>query len=458
MSIRAEGKYLLISLPLSFILPPLAAAGGVWFGNFHIFNDFIQLGITLALVFFGGFFLARWGPLPRSFLIRWLPLCLPLFCLLAGSIPFFRMAGLSSLLNVFLLAAVLLYVSHLAAFALGCRRRPSAGRRRGALYLGALLFCGMGAAGLNIWLIHRDTFFGRPSAEDIGHGVNVGDYMPLAPGNKLVLPAASTSLRLERNHPRLDGAIAALPLYGAAAQALYAGLDEKAIREVVSCHNTRNALIRLENGLADIFFGARPSPEQMDSLRWAGLTPELIPLALEAFVFFVHRDNPVTGLSLEQIRDIYSRRLTNWRELGGPDARILPFQRPEGSGSQSAMRTMVMRGRSLATPLHEEYHEGMGELIRAVAEYRNRDNALGYSFRWYATEQFPSLDIRFLAVDGVLPSLENIRNGSYPLTGELLAVTCRPASPETKTLLSWLRGPEGQDLVARVGYVPLEAD
>ncbi|MDR2801437.1 MAG: substrate-binding domain-containing protein, partial [Desulfovibrio sp.] len=193
----------------------------------------------------------------------------------------------------------------------------------------------------------------------------------------------------------------------------------------------------------------------LDRLRAAGLSPQITPIAREAFVFVTHRDNPVNSLTLGQIRDIYGKKIQNWREVGGSDAKILAFQRPEGSGSQSAMLALVMKDRRPAAPLREERMEGMGGMIRAVADYRNRANSLGYSFRWYASEQFPSGDIKFLAVDGIAPDARAIRSGAYPLTTQLVAVTCRPLSRESQALLDWLTGPEGQALIAKTGYVPL---
>jgi phosphate transport system substrate-binding protein len=97
----------------------------------------------------------------------------------------------------------------------------------------------------------------------------------------------------------------------------------------------------------------------------------------------------------------------------------------------------------------------MGDIVIGVAAYRNSENAVGYSFRWYVTALFSSPDIRLLAIDGVEPTVENIRSGAYPFTVPMLAVTARPLSAESKSLLDWITGPEGQDLLERVGYVPL---
>jgi phosphate transport system substrate-binding protein len=132
----------------------------------------------------------------------------------------------------------------------------------------------------------------------------------------------------------------------------------------------------------------------------------------------------------------------------------LAFQRPEGSGSQTVL-LRIMDGNALAKAPREGQAQGMGDIIIRVAAYRNRNNALGYSFRWYATVLFANPDIRLLAVDGIEPTPENIQSGTYPLSVPVLAVTARPLSPQGKNLLDWILSPEGQDLLKRVGYVPL---
>jgi phosphate transport system substrate-binding protein len=294
----------------------------------------------------------------------------------------------------------------------------------------------------------------RGEEVSVGHGVPVWDYLPFTEDNGLVRPVSTPSVRISANYPRLDGAIAAWPVYAAFAQAVYKGLDENTVRAFVDCTNTVNAYQRLAEGAVDIFFGMIPSQEQRDYAASKGLTLAEVPIGKEAFVFFVHKDNPVRSLTLEQLRDVYSGRVTNWKELGGPDKRIMAFQRPEGSGSQTAMRT-VMAGQSMREPQQEEFHKGMAGIIQAAAAYRNRGNALGYSFRWYATVLYTHPDIRLLAVDDVEPTAENIGSGAYPFTVPLLAVTARPLSAESQSLLTWITGHEGQDLLERVGYVPL---
>ena len=193
----------------------------------------------------------------------------------------------------------------------------------------------------------------------------------------------------------------------------------------------------------------------MREAKERGVTLRLIPIGQEAFVFLTHTDNPVSTLTREQIRGIYTRRIDNWKELGGANARILPFQRPQNSGSQTIMEHMVMEGKPLTEPLREEFLYEMGGVMVRLADYRNEAASIGYSFRRYALGQ-KMKDLKFLAVDGVDPSPEHVADGTYPFIARFYAVVRdEDSTPELKALLDWFTGPEGQALVQKAGYVPM---
>jgi len=124
---------------------------------------------------------------------------------------------------------------------------------------------------------------------------------------------------------------------------------------------------RLIRGEVDLILFAQPTPAQRAAAEAAGVELKLTPIGREAFVFFVYTDNPVTGPSSTQIRGIYRKRIVKWFELGGLDEAILPFQRPAGSGSQTALELKVMEGAPLPALLREELREGMGCVLQCVA-------------------------------------------------------------------------------------------
>ena len=129
------------------------------------------------------------------------------------------------------------------------------------------------------------------------------------------------------------------------------------------------------NGDVDIFFGAEPSAEQKKLASDAGKELVYTPIGKEAFVFFVSEDNPVDGLTSEQIRNIYSGNITNWKKLGGRNLPILAFQRPQNSGSQTKMEKF-MGDAKLKEPLKVEFEYSMVGVISAVADYQNKETAI----------------------------------------------------------------------------------
>ncbi len=170
-------------------------------------------------------------------------------------------------------------------------------------------------------------------------------------------------------------------------------------------------------------------------------------------------ENPVDGLTSEQLRDIYSGKVSNWKTLGGRNKRILPFQRPENSGSQTMME-YFMGDTMLKQPLKTEYVGSMGDLIVRTARYQNKDTAIGYSFRYFASimakDTANTNQIKYLSVDGIYPDTEAIRSGDYPLTTELYAVSLADnPNPNIEPFLEWMTGPQGQQIVSDTGYVAL---
>ena len=293
--------------------------------------------------------------------------------------------------------------------------------------------------------------------ERVQDEVNLYEYRPFGHNDKIDSKLKQLNepptISFTENYPKLDGATAAYPVYSAIAQELYSGLDEASAEYYVACSKTDTAYERLINGEIDIFFGAQPSSQQIEMAKEKGIEFVLTPIAKEAFVFFVNKDNPVDSLTLAQIQDIYQKKITNWSNVGGNKERIMPFQRPENSGSQTIMVVMVMRDKTLPTPILEEYAAGMGGVINQVAEYRNYSSAIGYSFRYFATGMKPNDNIKLLAIDEVSPTIENIRNGTYPFTVDVYAVTTNSTNENTEKLIQWILSEQGQNFIEDSGYV-----
>ncbi|MGL4941708.1 MAG: PstS family phosphate ABC transporter substrate-binding protein [Thermoguttaceae bacterium] len=294
---------------------------------------------------------------------------------------------------------------------------------------------------------------GERKREPWADETNLYSYHPFSRNNKLVVIKDAT-LAIEENHPRLHSPIALYPIAAAAVQAIYLGVNENEAQSLVKGGTSPQAFDSLISGGSDAIIALRPSDKQLQAAAAAGKTLTITPIGREAFVFFVNTRNPVSSLTAEQIRRIYSKEVTVWDEVGGTHNKIVPFQRPEGSGSQTAMQRF-MGTTPLATPLKEEYQRLMGGIVNRVADYRNYPHAIGYSFRYYVTTMFANANIKLLTVDGVEPTEETIRNGDYPLVSELCFITAGSDNPHLDALRAWFLSPQGQQLVADVGYVSL---
>ena len=294
-------------------------------------------------------------------------------------------------------------------------------------------------------------------------------YEPFAEGSKAVYLDEEATLKFAEPSIDMDGATALYPVYSAFVQAVYPEgkydiydfkYNEDEGYGQVTCTGTIEAYERLIEGKTDIIFCAAPSKDQLALAEAEGVQLHLTPIGREAFVFFVNSENPVEGLTVEEIQGIYTGRVKNWRELGGKNQKIRPYQRAENSGSQTAL-LRLMEGLPLMEPEKEDRISGMGGIITQVASYRNHKNAIGFSFRFYSTEMVENEQIRLLALNGVKPTKETIRSGEYPISSNFFAVTAspigEPAPEETngdlRAFIDWILSEQGQGIIELTGYV-----
>ena len=304
------------------------------------------------------------------------------------------------------------------------------------------------------WL--REEKFPTSNREiKVSENIDSEDY---APGHRSQLTALRGTPRLSftQNWPRMDGATAAYPLYASAFYALNRLLpDDLAVKDYLLHSRTPDAYNHIIEGKSDIIFVAQPSARQKKRARDAGVKLIYTPFAREAFVFIIHQENPVQSLSEEQIRAIFSGKIIHWSDVGGKGKTIQPWQRPEDSGSQTVMLAKVMKGVTMLPPKETEISTAMSGVIREIAEYQNTRGAIGYTFRYYATQMYSSSNIKLLSINGITPTVDNIRNNSYPYTIDVYMVTRENPTSETQKLVQWFLSPQGQRLVQDVGYVPI---
>lgn len=270
--------------------------------------------------------------------------------------------------------------------------------------------------------------------------VEVDEYLPFAEKTKIVKKEAT---KLDGDLPVIDGAAALVPVFNSFVYSLY---PENSVKyengdftsdSALQYHNTRGAYKGLVDGDIDIAFCAKPSDEQVQYGLDKGVELELIPIGREAFVFLVNKNNPVDNLSMSQLKDIYSGKITNWKDVGGANRPINVVQRNQGSGSQTTLEKLF--GKDIASNFFGPFGA-----------------SIGFSFRFYVEELTRHGHIKMLELNDVYPSKENVQNETYPIVSNFYAVIRKgemESNPNIKKVIDFILSPTGQDIIDEIGYV-----
>jgi phosphate transport system substrate-binding protein len=209
----------------------------------------------------------------------------------------------------------------------------------------------------------------------------------------------------------------------------------------------------LINGTTDIAASSRPiKTSEVEKLKARfATTGYSYPIARDGLSVYLNSANPVKELTLAQLRDIYTGRITNWKDVGGNDAAIILYSRENSSGTYQYFKDNVLMGKDYSP--RAQTLQGTAAVVNAVAKDAN---GIGYGGAAYAK------GIRFAAVKkdekspGILPTLETVRSGQYPISRYLYLYTRVKATRDMKAFIDWATGPEGQQIVAKVGYFPVK--
>ena len=304
---------------------------------------------------------------------------------------------------------------------------------------------------LSVYMLLTGRLANNFSSASQSKMIDVAKYLPHNESSDLA--RIDSSLKLYEDLPVLDGAAALVPVYAAIVNAVYpegsvtyeggAFSDDNyygenfAADSKMQYKNTVRGYTAIVDGDTDILFCAAPSAEQKQYAADKGVELVYVPVGLEAFVFFVNENNPVDLLTVEQIRSIYSGEFTNWSDVGGANRVINPVTRLAGSGSQSAMESF------------------MGEReIAPKSPLAILGASIGFSFRYYMDGIVGNDSVKMIALNGVYPSAENIRNGTYPIIAKFYAIyRADNENPNIPILIDWILSDEGQTLIEQSGYV-----
>ncbi|MDR0223417.1 MAG: phosphate ABC transporter substrate-binding protein [Oscillospiraceae bacterium] len=197
----------------------------------------------------------------------------------------------------------------------------------------------------------------------------------------------------------------------------------------------------VESRTADVGMSSRELNEKEREL-WSTV------IAKDGLALIAHPDNPVDNLAIGQIRDIYSGKITNWRELNGADAKIHIISREEGSGTRSAFEDMVMAGEPVTPKAIVQNSNGAVRLLVS-----NDPNAVGFISLGLIGNQAGLKPVKALKLDGVSPTRENVINGGYSLYRPFLLVAESEPEGAAKLFVDFILSEEGQRLLVEEGLV-----
>jgi phosphate transport system substrate-binding protein len=155
----------------------------------------------------------------------------------------------------------------------------------------------------------------------------------------------------------------------------------------------------------------------------------------------------VKSLTREQIREIYSGAITNWKQVGGPDEDIYVISREEGSGTRDDFNEAVLGNRTAETPGIDTVANSGAEVKTAIS---GSDKAIGYlGFNYLGG------GVRAVAFDGIPPNYENIKLDIYELQRRLYFYTFGNPTPGARAFIDFVQGPAGQKIAAEEGFIPI---
>jgi len=210
----------------------------------------------------------------------------------------------------------------------------------------------------------------------------------------------------------------------------------------------------LINGTTQICEASRPmKPEEKNSVKEQRHADAVeIPVALDALAVYLHKDNSIEHLDMEQVARIFRGEVTNWKDVGGKNAPILLYGRENNSGTYVFFKEHVLKNADYA----EKYQAlpGTAAVINAVQKDLG---GIGYGGIGYAKDVKTISIGKDAAANPIVPNMENVLNNSYPLSRQLFWYTAGAPTGALKDFVDWVLGPEGQKVVSEVGYYPLKA-
>ncbi len=247
----------------------------------------------------------------------------------------------------------------------------------------------------------------------------------------------------------LSGSSTVMPLAELAAEEFNMLQDDYHVS--VTSGGTGVGIVDVAEGRSDIAMASREI-EPVERMRYeTGDTKfqeymvgyDAICLVVSPYVY----DSGVKSLTKEQLRQIYTGSITNWKDIGGPDEEIFVIGRRAGSGTRDTFHEVILGSKEAEAPGVIIETSDSSEAKTAI---RGGDNAIGYVGFSYVLHG----DTKVVSLDGVMPTIQNIKNGTYPLARKLYFYTLGDPSPGARAFINYVLSPDGQKIALENGFIP----
>ena len=242
----------------------------------------------------------------------------------------------------------------------------------------------------------------------------------------------------------VQGSTTVLPIAQAAAEVFMQNNPQANIS--VRGGGSGNGIAALIEGTCDIADASRPMKvKEILLCQKKGISPVPHIVAMDGIAIIVHSSNPIQGLNIEEIKDIYTGKISNWKELGGEDRKIVVVSRDSSSGTFETFEKIVLKGKKV---IPESLAQASNQTVATVIS--TTKGAIGYVGLGYISNT-----VKALPVNGVIPERKTVVSGKYPISRPLYMYTDGAPQGVAKDFLKFICSKEGQKIVEKQGFVPL---
>lgn len=223
-------------------------------------------------------------------------------------------------------------------------------------------------------------------------------------------------------------------------------------RVTVTGGGTGVGISALLDNTTDIAMASRPIKfsEKM-KIKSAGEDVAEIVVAYDALAVVAHPSNPVKQLTRQQLEDIFRGRITNWKQVGGDDRKIVVYSRETSSGTYEFFKESVLKNKNyMASSLSMP---ATGAIIQSVSQTKG---AIGYVGLAYVSPRVKTLSVSYDGKHYAAPTVENATNKTYPIVRPLYYYYNVKKKAEIDPLVQYILSPDGQDIIKKSGYIPVK--